>query len=75
MELMELNLKLPCTKEEIKNETDKLRSQIHRRESELELLRIAMRHYQKQCDHKEQKTGYNEFRGNWSDPCPICGAS
>lgn len=70
---MELNLKLPCTKEEIKTEVDKLANQIRQRESEIKLLRTAIQHYQNQCDHVGQKTGYNERDGGWGSPCPTCG--
>lgn len=72
---MHLTLKLPCTKEEIKEELKVLRAEIEIRESELSLLRSAVGHYQRQCDHKGQKTGYNERDGSWGNPCPTCGHS
>ena len=70
---MELTLKIPCTKEEIKSEIAKLLHEIEIRDSETEILRHAIDHYQRQCDHKGQKTGYNDRDGSWAAPCPTCG--
>lgn len=72
---MELNLKIPCTKDEIKEELKKLREEVIIREGELKMLRTAIKHYQSQCDHKGQKTGHNERDGSWGSPCPTCGYS
>lgn len=65
---MELKLKISCNKADIKSETDKLRQEIDLRKSEIEILRHAIGHYQKQCDHKGQQTGYNERSGSWGGP-------
>lgn len=72
---MQITLKIPVTNDEIKEETSILRQQIALRDSEIQLLRDAIRHYQKQCTHPGQQTGYNEREGNWATPCPICGDS
>ncbi len=72
---MEITLKIPCTEEEIKLETEKLRNQIFKLSSEEKLLRQAIKHYQSLCDHKGQKTGYNDRDGSWGSPCPTCGYS
>ena len=70
---IKLNLKAPVTKEQIKKELAKLRAEIAKREADLKLLRQAVKHYQDQCDHAGQKTGYNERDGSWGNPCPTCG--
>lgn len=72
---VKLNLKAPVTKEQIKRELAKLLAEIARRESDLKLLRQAVKHYQGQCDHAGQVTGSNERDGNWGNPCPTCGYS
>jgi hypothetical protein len=72
---MQITLKLPVTEAEIKEETTKLRNEIALRNSEIQLLRDAIQHYQKQCKHPGQKTGYNERDGSWANPCPVCGDS
>jgi len=72
---MELNIKVPCTDEEIKTEISILNAKIKEREIELKTLRLARECYQEQCSHKGQKTGCNERDGSWGNPCPICGYS
>jgi len=72
---MQITLKIPVTNDEIKEEIMNLRDAIALRNSEIQLLRDAIAHYQKQCKHPGQKTGYNERDGNWATPCPICGDS
>ncbi len=72
---IQLNLKAPVTKTEIKSEIAALRAEISAREADLKLLRQAVRHYQSQCDHRGQKTGHNERDGSWGNPCPTCGYS
>lgn len=72
---MQLTLKLPCTKEGIKEETEKLRQEISVRSAEINMLRQAIKHYQGQCTHPGQVTGMNERDGSWGNPCKICGYS
>ena len=72
---MEFNLKIPCTKEEIKSEISVLRKLREQKQSEMNLINVAIQHYQKQCDHKGQRTGCNERDGSWGAPCPTCGYS
>lgn len=72
---MEIILKLPVTNAEITKETTKLREQIEIRKSEIKLLSDAIGHYQQQCKHPGQQTGYNERDGSWANPCPVCGHS
>ena len=72
---MQLTLKIPCTETEIKEETTKLKQEISIRTAEINMLRQAIGHYQKQCTHSGQVTGMNERDGSWGNPCPICGYS
>lgn len=72
---MEISLKSVVNKQEIKSEVEALRSQIKQRQSEIDLLKHAIQHYQKQCDHAGQVTGSNERDGCWGNPCPTCGYS
>lgn len=70
---MEITLKAPADKATIKAEIAKFRGEIARRETEIEILREGIEHYERQCDHAGQKTGYNERDGSWANPCPTCG--
>lgn len=72
---MEISLKLPVTEAEIKTETKRLRGEIDLRNTEIQLLREAINHYQRQCAHPGQRSGYNERDGDWASVCPICGDS
>lgn len=72
---MELMLKFPCNNDEIKAEVGSLREMLKQRQAEIEMLRHAIKHYQNQCDHPGQVTGYNERDGSWASPCPVCGES
>jgi hypothetical protein len=72
---MEIILKLPVTEAEIKAYTTKLWNEITLRNSEIQLLHDAIKHYQKQCKHPGQQTGYNERDGDWANVCSICGYS
>ncbi len=72
---MNLTLKLPVTKAEITSELQILRNEVAIRKNEINLLSAAIQHYIKQCDHKGQKTGWNERDGSWGNPCPTCGYS
>jgi hypothetical protein len=72
---LEFNLKAIADPDMIKTETSRFRQMIQERQAEIKLLRSAMEHYQKQCTHPGQKTGYNERDGSWANPCPVCGES
>lgn len=72
---MELSLKIPASEEEIRTETTRLRSEIAKRRGEIDMLAQAVKHYQRQCSHPGQKTGWNERDGNWACPCDVCGYS
>ena len=72
---MELNIKMCCTNEEIKERVTELSKEIEQRKSEIDLLRTALDVYRRQCKHIGQKTGYNERDGSWGNPCPTCGYS
>jgi hypothetical protein len=72
---MEINLKMHCTKDEIKSEVERFINEIKIRKSEVEMLRKAVGHYRDLCDHEGQKTGYNDRDGDWGNPCPTCGYS
>lgn len=75
IKLSEITLITPASKAVIKREMKKLRAQVDEREAEIQILRQAMQHYVKQCDHKGQRTGHNERDGSWGNPCPTCGYS
>jgi hypothetical protein len=75
MAKLNLTLKSPATKTQIKAEIKKLLALLAERQAEVKLLRNAIGHYQNQCDHKGQKTGFNERDGSWGNPCPTCGYS
>lgn len=70
-----LTLKAPASEAEIKEEIAKLRAKIAGRRSEIEMLCKAVKHYQDQCSHPGQVTGYNERDGSWGNPCKVCGYS
>lgn len=72
---MEITLKIPVTKEEIKEQVEKLRLEIKIRKSEIDVLSQAIKHYQSQCEHAGQVTGCNDRDGSWGSPCPTCGYS
>lgn len=70
---MKIKFKNISNAEEIKAEIDKLSNQISQKQSEINLLKSAIEHYQNLCNHQGRRSGYNEFRGDWHEPCPICG--
>lgn len=70
-----LSLKAPVTKAEIKKEVADFSNQIKLLQADIEVLRLGIQHYRKQCDHKGQVTGMNERDGSWGNPCPTCGYS
>lgn len=72
---MKFNLKMPVSNEQIKKEVSKLEAELKKRQSEIDLLRKAIDHYQGLCKHPGQKTGHNERDGSWGNPCPVCGYS
>lgn len=72
---MKITLQITDDLSVIKRETQKFRKQIQERQSEIEMLLQALKHYQKLCPHPGQKTGYNERDGLWSNACPVCGES
>ena len=64
------------------NDSDHIRTRIHKaskqiRELEAKIapLRAIIKHYQSQCSHPGQQTGYNERDGSWANACPVCGDS
>lgn len=70
-----LSLKAPASKEEIKQEIANFNSQITLLQADIDILRLGIQHYRKQCDHKGQRTGMNDRDGSWGAPCPTCGYS
>ena len=72
---LEFSLKVPADLDTIRAETSKFRQMVQERKTEIELLWKAIEHYQKQCPHPGQATGYNERDGSWASPCPVCGES
>lgn len=69
---MPKNLKLVCTKDEIKSEVTQLLQLIKMKQAEIKILQSAIKHYQDQCDHEGQETGCNYRDGSWGNACPTC---
>lgn len=73
--IMKITLKMPCTDQVIKQEIDKYSAKIKELKTRIDIFGQAINHYQKQCKHPGQETGYNERDGSWGSPCPVCGYS
>lgn len=67
---MEILLKSKFDAEEVK----KFQAAITQRQSEIEMLRSAIRHYQKLCPHPNMHT-YREIDGGRGGRCYVCGYS
>jgi hypothetical protein len=74
--MIELNLKIPVTAEEIKREIGKLTCEIKIRQQEIKVFQTGIKHYRNQCEHKDQVVTYDNDGGISSGPpCPTCGYS